>query len=62
MFSLHIYQGTSTYLVHIDPESVDVNASVGIEEREELVVPVFLNIGVEPVREGSDTYKEANPS
>jgi hypothetical protein len=41
--------------VHIDPKSIDINASVGVKEREELIVPVFLNVRVEPVREGCNS-------
>jgi hypothetical protein len=45
--------------VHVNPEGIDVNTGVGIEEREELVVPVFLNIGVEPVGEGLQSFESA---
>ena len=38
-----------------DPQSIDVDTSISIEERGKLVVPVFLNSRGEPIREGSDS-------
>jgi len=37
--------------VHVDPESIDVESAVGVEEREELVVPVALCSRSEPIGE-----------
>ena len=36
--------------VHVDPETVDVDAIVCAEEAVEFVIPVALGVGVEPVR------------
>ena len=42
--------------VHVDPERIDIDARVGTEEAGEFRVPVALGIGVEPIRESSDTW------
>lgn len=39
--------------VHVDPETVDVDAIVFAEKAVEFVVPVALGVGVEPVRVNS---------
>jgi hypothetical protein len=40
-----------TYLVHIDPQSIDVRTIDAIKELNELLVPVLLRVRVEPIRE-----------
>ena len=35
--------------VHVDPQGIDIDSGLGVEERSELLVPVVLGIGVEPV-------------
>ena len=41
--------------VHVDPEGIDVNTRVPVEEFEELAVPVVADVGSKPVGEGRDT-------
>ena len=43
-------------LVHVVPQAIDVNTCRGIEKRRELLIPVLLGVGVEPVREDSWTW------
>jgi hypothetical protein len=43
------------WFVHVNPQSVDINPSLRIEERRELVVPVALYIRVKPIWEGRYT-------
>jgi hypothetical protein len=40
-------------LIHIVPQSIDVNTSLRIEELQELRIPVLLRIGVKPIGEDS---------
>jgi hypothetical protein len=45
-------------LVHIVPKAVDVDAGRRVEELEELVVPVFLGIWMEPIWEHSRSWPD----
>lgn len=42
-------------LVHVDPQSVNVQARLGVEKGLELAVPVRLGVGGEPIGEDGDT-------
>lgn len=42
-------------LVHVDPQSVNVQAGLGVEKGLELAVPVRLSVRGEPIREDGDT-------
>jgi hypothetical protein len=46
-------------LVHVVPETIDVNTSRRVEERSELLVPVLLCVGMEPVREYRGTWPDS---
>ena len=46
-------------LVHVVPKTIDVNTSCRVEERSELLVPVLLCVGVEPVREYRRTWPDS---
>jgi hypothetical protein len=41
----------STYLIHIDPKSVNVRTVDTIEKVHELLIPILLRVLLEPVRE-----------
>lgn len=41
--------------IHINPQTVNVDASVGVEEVVELAIPVLRDVRVKPVGESSDT-------
>lgn len=43
------------WFVHIDPQRIDINACLRIEELKELIVPVLLSAWVEPIRENRRT-------
>lgn len=42
-------------LIHVDPEPIDINARVGIEEAGKLIIPPLLHFWVEPIGKSSHT-------
>jgi hypothetical protein len=40
-----------SWLVHVDPETIDIRTVLAVEEVDEELIPVLLGLGVKPIRE-----------